>query len=226
MNRRHALPYLLPYVLYVLAAQLPLAPEHGYMLRIVLTGGALAWAARRIRGFTGPQRASVSIIVGVAAGLVGIAAWILLLKPFVGYAGAAAEGSKRTAMYFWLRAGAATLLVPFAEEFALRGFVLRFAVQWDRFRKAKDKDPFGAALDADLHDVEPGAWTWFAVLVSTAAFTLGHGFVEWPAAIVYGALMAGLWIWRKDLLSCVVAHAVSNAALAYYVHARGAWELW
>ena len=38
--------------------------------------------------------------------------------------------------------------------------------------------------------------------------------------------MAALWIARKDLLSCVVAHAVANLALALWVWTSGRFELW
>ena len=38
--------------------------------------------------------------------------------------------------------------------------------------------------------------------------------------------MAGLWIVRRDLLSCIVAHGVTNVVLACYVRATGAWALW
>jgi hypothetical protein len=38
--------------------------------------------------------------------------------------------------------------------------------------------------------------------------------------------MAALWIVRKDLLSCIVAHAVTNLGLGLYVRATGSWALW
>jgi hypothetical protein len=38
--------------------------------------------------------------------------------------------------------------------------------------------------------------------------------------------MAGLWAWRRDLLTCVVAHAVTNLSLAILVWHTGRWELW
>jgi hypothetical protein len=44
--------------------------------------------------------------------------------------------------------------------------------------------------------------------------------------MAYGFLMAGLWIGRKDLLSCVGAHATTNATLAAYVRLTGHWTLW
>jgi hypothetical protein len=38
--------------------------------------------------------------------------------------------------------------------------------------------------------------------------------------------MCSLWIARGDLVSCISAHAVTNAALAVYVRATGSWALW
>ncbi len=203
-NSRLFLPYFLPYFLYVGVASLPLATSLSYGLRIVLAGAAVAYAWRYYRGIVGPRSPLVSIVAGVGAGLLGTALWILLVIP------AEAEPWGDTA--FALRLLAAGLLVPVFEEMALRGFVLRYLVQMG--------GPGG------VHDVAPGAWTWRAVLVSSVAFALGHRLGEMPAAVVYGLLMALLWIVRKDLLSCIVAHGTTNVALAFYVRETGSWGLW
>jgi hypothetical protein len=101
------------------------------------------------------------------------------------------------------------------------------AVQWDEARRAGSRDPLGDALhERSVLDVAPGAWTPAAVAISTVAFAAGHAPGEWPAALAYGLLMAGLWIGRRDLLSCVVAHAATNASLAWWVHRTGEWTLW
>lgn len=63
-------------------------------------------------------------------------------------------------------------------------------------------------------------------MISTVVFTLGHEVSQWPAAIAYGLLMAALWINRKDLLSCVIAHGVTNIALALYIWNTRQWGLW
>ena len=112
----------------------------------------------------------------------------------------------------------------------MRGFVLRFALQWDLARRdpgAAGADPLGVALDQrSIGDVTPGAATPLAVLISTLLFMAGHGLEQYPAAFVYGILMASLWIVRGDLLTCVTAHAVTNTALALYIRASDAWTLW
>ena len=159
---------------------------------------------------------------GVVIGLVGAVVWVKLVTPF---AGTDAEPWSRVG--YGLRLTAAGLVVPVFEELLIRGYVLRVALQWDRARTAQCDSAFGEAFDnRSISEVEPSAWTWWAVIISTAAFALGHTMAEWPAALAYGLLMAGLWIACKDLLSCVIAHGVTNVALALYVWTSGAWQLW
>jgi len=82
-------------------------------------------------------------------------------------------------------------------------------------------------LDEDsISNVRPGAWSVGAVLISSLVFALGHTIPEWPAAVAYGILMSILWIIRKDLLSCIIAHGTTNLTLALYVYFTGHWELW
>jgi hypothetical protein len=223
-NRRLALPFLLPYALYVALASVPaswLGREANYAARLVAAGVALAWAWRQLRPFTGPRAPLVSVAVGAAVGLLGTVVWIVLLRPFVG------PGDPWGDTAFWLRFVAAGALVPVFEEVAMRGYVLRFLVQWQDARRARAGDPFGEAWEnRSIRDVAPGASTAAALLLSSAVFALGHAPAEMPAAFAYGALMAALWIVRKDLLSCIAAHATTNIALALWVRATDAWGYW
>ena len=41
-----------------------------------------------------------------------------------------------------------------------------------------------------------------------------------------GSLMCAQWAWRRDLLSCIVAHATTNIVLAIYVWKGGNWQDW
>lgn len=223
-NRHLALPFLLPYALYVALASVPtewLGRESSYVARLVVAGAALAWAWRRLGPLTGPRSPLVSVAVGVVAGLLGTVVWVALLTPF------AAAGAPWTGTAYWLRFVAAGALVPVFEEVAMRGYVLRFLVQWEDARRAEAEDPFGEAWERRrVQDVAPGRATAWAVVLSSVVFALGHASAEMPAAFVYGALMAALWIVRKDLLACIVAHAATNVALALWVRTTGAWELW
>jgi len=224
-NRQLLLPYMAPYLAYVAIASLPgelLSREVNYGLRLVVVTALLLWARRWYCSLTGPASPLVSVLWGIAAGVAGTGLWVVLLAPFV----TASTGSDRPGLSFALRLVAAGLLVPVFEELMMRGYVFRLALQWGRERK-KGGSALQAALDErSLEEVGAGEWSWIAVFVSTLVFTAGHGMPEWPAAIAYGLLMCALWAWRRDLLSCIAAHATTNIVLAAYVWTSGNWQYW
>jgi hypothetical protein len=219
------LPYALPYLLYVglgaffdgRSQQLAL-----YGGRALAVGAALAWGMRAWRPLRGPKRVSGSIALGASAGLAGAALWIALLTPF-----AAREVAPWPDAAWLARALVATTLPPLIEEPLLRGWLLGLVLLFERARAAGSNAPLADALDrGSLDTIAPGAWSGLALVVTSAAFALGHAPHEWLAASGYGLLMCSLWIVRGDLVSCVSAHAVTNAALAVYVRATGSWALW
>jgi membrane protease YdiL (CAAX protease family) len=217
--------YVLPYFAYVLTLMLPdaLVPRPWrYALAIVLSAAAIVWAWRWYVPLRGPRSVAGSVVAGLAAGLAGTALWLAIKTPFYEPGGEPWEPAS-----FWMRVLASTTVVAVFEELLFRGLLLRGAVTWDRLRRAGSRDPLGEALhDHGPDDVEPGAWTPLAVLVSSLAFATGHAPGEWVAATAYGILMAGLWIWRQDLVSCVVAHGFTNLTLALWVRYTGHWAIW
>jgi len=225
-NRDLWFPYLAPYFAYVAIASIfreRVPIEWVCLMQFVIVGALLMWAWRKYVPLTGPRRPLTSIVVGGVVGIFGCLLWILLLKPFVDPLG----GEPLTDLEFPLRLAGVSLLVPIFEELLMRGYVFRMALQWDQARKDKVADPFNKAFDDDnIMQVEPGAWSTLAVAISTITFTLGHHLDAWPAAIAYGLLMAGLLILRKDLISCIVAHSVTNFMLALFVRSTGQWGLW
>lgn len=225
-NRQLLLPYLAPYVAYVGISTLLgkiVSIEWIYALRIIAVSALLVWAWQWYVPITGPRNKASSVGMGITAGLLGCVAWILLLRPFVDVHG----GEPWTHTGFFLRLASASLLVPVFEEFLMRGYVFRLALQWDSARKEKLADPFGYAYEeSHIGNVEPGAWSVWAIVISTLVFAAGHNISAWVPGIVYGALMSLLWIVRKDLLTCMVAHGVTNFTLASYIKATGLWGLW
>ncbi len=217
-------PYAAPYAAYVLiagiAARLPAGI--GYALRLLVVGGLLAWAWRWYLPLTGARSVAGSTAWGILAGTVGIPLWVLLVAPFGPPAGIPWSGGD-----ILLRLAAAVLVVPLAEELLLRGYVLRLALQWLEERRRNPSQAFHRALfERSLN--EPGRlrWSWAAVLISSAAFALGHQPWEWAASLVYGVLMCTLLVGRQDLLSCVVAHGTTNLGLGLYVWWTGSWQYW
>jgi uncharacterized protein len=224
-NKDLLLPYLAPYLAYVAIASTlenQLTHEWSYAVRLLAVPALLAWSWKRYAPLVGPRNPVMSVMFGLSAGLLGTVLWILLLYPF------ALEGAAPWSdTAFWLRFVSAGLVIPICEELLMRGYALRLAFQWDMARRAGIKEPFERAYyEQSINQVAPGSWSVLAVAISTIIFVSGHHIREWPAATVYGLLMAMLWIVRKDLLSCVVAHSATNICLALYVRTTGHWSLW
>ena len=111
-----------------------------------------------------------------------------------------------TWLFIGFRVFGAVVVVAFMEELFWRGFLIRWLI------------------DEDFQKVPVGAFTWPSFAITVLMFGAEHN--EWLPGLICGALYNGLLYWRRDLRGCVLAHAVSNAALAAWVLARGDWKFW
>jgi Type II CAAX prenyl endopeptidase Rce1-like len=148
-----------------------------------------------------------SWVLAVIVGLMAIAIWIGIdpYYPKPGN-GAAVFDSSGKWVFIGFRVAGAVIVVPLMEELFWRAFLIRYIVNED-FKK-----------------VPVGTFTWPSFAITVALFGAEHH--EWLAGAICGMLYNWLLYKRKDVFSCVVAHAVSNAALAAWVLARGDWKFW
>lgn len=226
VNRDLLLPYGLPYFAYVGIASFShdrIPVEANYILKILIVPALLYWAWKWYAPITGPKKILGSILYGIVFGMIGLGTWCLLMAPFIEVTG---EPWANTG--FLLRLFSASLIVPVFEELFIRGYIFRAALQWDFNRSNKRTvSALNQTLDNDsVNEVRPGAWSFAAIGISTIAFAAGHMPIEWLAAVAYSILISILWIIRKDLLSCMVAHGTTNLALALYVYFTGHWGFW
>ena len=111
----------------------------------------------------------------------------------------ALAGAASSARIGWIaiRALASSTTVPFAEELAFRGFLLR-------------------RLPGPL---------WLGVLLSSVAFGTLHG-DRWIAGTVAGVGYALVYLRKGRVSEAIAAHALTNALIAGDVLAAGVWHLW
>jgi uncharacterized protein len=100
------------------------------------------------------------------------------------------------------------IIVPIVEEIFWRGFLLRYFIN-EKF----DEVPFGT-------------FSWLSFAVVTIGFTLVHSMADWPAALITGVLFNVVAYKTKSLLSCIIAHAVTNLLLGLWIMWTGQWGFW
>lgn len=99
------------------------------------------------------------------------------------------------------------LVVPVIEEFFLRGLVVRWVVDPDRWYK-----------------LPVGQVNRLALVVATVAPMAMHP-GEFLAAAVWFSAVTWLMVKTKSLWNCVAAHAVTNLLLGIHAVATGDWRL-
>jgi membrane protease YdiL (CAAX protease family) len=59
---------------------------------------------------------------------------------------------------------------------------------------------------------------WITAVISSFFFGIGHFYQGWGGAVltgIYGLLFCGLFIWRKSLAPCIVAHFLQDASAMF-----------
>jgi len=99
------------------------------------------------------------------------------------------------------------IIVPFIEEFFLRGFLMRYID------------------DPDWDEIPLGLATEKAILGVVAYGIVAH-LGEPLAAAAWFSMVTWLYLRTKSIWDCVVAHAVTNLLLGIFVCWSGKWYLW
>ncbi len=110
------------------------------------------------------------------------------------------------AAWLAMRAVGSVVVIPVAEEFAFRGYLIR------------------RLISADFATVPEGRFTWPSFLVSSFLFGLLHQ--RWLAGTAAGLLFALIYYQRGKLTDAVLAHATANLSVTLYVFSTGRWQSW
>ncbi len=111
-------------------------------------------------------------------------------------------------VYLWLafRVFGASVVVPIMEELFWRGFLIRWLVK-ENFQK-----------------VAIGTFTWPSFLITSALFASEHN--RWLVGLMAGVVYNLVLYRTKSLYACMIAHGVTNFALAIFVLTTDQWTFW
>lgn len=231
MTWAHVVPFV-AWLFFMQMLDLPsLTPAIAYAIRTVLCLGLFlalrpwrAYAPLRVKNL--PLAALVGVVVFVlwvgmeapwvkrhAPGLADFYERYLVGLPFMGFgrlreaAGPFPYDPMATGWgLFAIHMVGTSLVIAAIEEFFWRGFLYR----WMLGRNF---------LTVDLGRLEPRMF----VLVA-AFFAVEH--TEWFAGLLCGLIYGWLIIRTRDIWAGVVAHAVTNYLLGWYVVATGSYQFW
>ncbi len=211
-------PYVAPFTLFMVltyaGASLPGSPALWYALKTLLVGTLLlAFRGRfpELRVRFDP----VNWLLGVVAGLVVLVIWVApekLLEPLLFTTPKGfhpylyAEAGVPVAMVIGVRILGASVVVPIMEELFWRSFLMRYLVH------------------SNFREVAMGTFRLVPFLIVAVAFGFEHH--RWLVGILAGLVYGGLLVWRRDLFTIVLAHAVTNLGLGIYVVVTERWSFW
>jgi CAAX prenyl protease-like protein len=194
---------------------LAVPPQVGYPVRAALTLAVLCLVPRQhieLR-FARP-------LASVAIGLAVCAVWIApdalfgyrhhgLFENFIlGTAsGSLTPELQRNSFFLLVRAASSTLLVPVIEELFWRAWLMRWLI------------------NRDFQSVPLGTYLPSAFWIAAVLFASEHG-SYWDVGLAAGVAYNWWMIRTRSLADCILAHAVTNGALAAYVVLAGAWQYW
>lgn len=209
--------YIAPFVIYVAMMALPLSPEVLFPVRFVIVLAAILLFSRPYFSLK-PSHTLSSIFVGLAVFLIWIGPdaifgpayrhfW-LFENPFLGHAGSSLPpAAQRNPLFLSIRVLSSVALVPVLEELFWRGWLMRWLINREFL-----KIPLGA--------YQAGAF-WIVALL----FASEHG-PYWEVGLLTG-IVYNFWIIRtRNLADCILAHSITNGALAVYVLSAGQWQYW
>ena len=115
-------------------------------------------------------------------------------------------GRTGQALLILSRMAGAVLVVPLMEELFWRSFLIRYVIN-NNFEK-----------------VRIGTFTWGSFLLTVGLFGAEHNYIY--AGIMAGTVYNLILYKTRSVAQCVLAHAVTNLALAMYVVFTGKWQFW
>jgi len=215
-----AIPYILPFAVFVaflgIRSVPPFGPAWEYPIRVITVTTVLLAVSRPVITLK-PNRAVQSVGMGIAVFVIWVAPDLLwpayrehwlFQNALTGTARSSLPDTLLTDFVFLsFRLAGTAVLVPIIEELFWRAWLMRYLVS------------------PDFRNVRLGTYTAMSFWVTALFFASEHG-PYWDVGLLAGVAY-GWWMVRtKSLADCILAHAVTNLALAIYVLALARWQYW
>ena len=165
-----------------------------------------------------PSSPILSILLGLAVFVIWVGpdvvapAWrqtFLFNNPIVGHpAGNTPPASKDDPVFLFFRIAISVIAVPVLEELFWRGWLMRWLIDSHNFER-----------------VPLGTYSLAAFWITAALFASEPGSF-WDVGLITGVIYNWWMIRTRSLWDCIIAHAVTNGALAAYVVLAGQWQYW
>ena len=212
-----AVPWVLPFGVFIGLLALQSVVPVPVWLRLALSLAAILAVSTPVLR-VGPSKPVLSILMGLAVFVVWVGpdflfpAWrhfILFDNSLVGHpAGNTPPASKDDPVFLFFRIAVSVIAVPILEELFWRGWLMRWLIDSNDFRK-----------------VALGTFAPLAFWATAAMFASEHGSF-WDVGLLTGIIYNWWMIRTKNLWDCILMHAVTNGALAVYVVVAGQWQYW
>lgn len=152
------------------------------------------------------------IFAAVAAGMVVFVLWINLDQSWATTGQPAAfnptlsQGTNLDWTLVFFRLLGMAVIVPVMEELFWRSYLLRRVDAQDFLARA------------------PGKASFHAILICAALFAVEHN--QWLAGLIAGLVYTLVYMRGGNLWLPVISHAVTNAALGWWILATDQWQFW
>jgi CAAX prenyl protease-like protein len=218
-NSRATIAYIAPFVAFVGAMAIerviPVPVQWLYPLRFCIVLGLIVALSRPYLNFR-PSYPLASVAIGVAVFVIWVApdvlfgyrdSWLFNNSLTGSAASSLPAPLKKNLAFITMRCVSSFGLVPILEELFWRGWMMRWLI------------------DKQFLKVPLGTYAPSAFWMVAALFASEHG-PYWEVGLVAG-IIYNWWIIRtRNLADCILAHAVTNAALSAYVLCTGQWQYW
>lgn len=183
-----------------------------YPVKTVVVVGLLAYCWSRYEELKGkPFAGAGEVMLSVAVGLLVYLAWVRMDWSWAMQGEAAGydpfrAGEGMGVVLAGIRMLGAAVVVPVMEELFWRSFLLRYVIA------------------VKFETVPLGAYTPASLAITVVLFGLEHHL--WLAGMMAGAAYTLLLYRTGRLWPCILAHGVTNLALAIHVLVTGEWKWW